>query len=129
MRACSLSSCRKQKVHSTCSMTTRFIIPRSLRTWTNQRITNPFFHPLVHFLNEGLFIFCHYLFAYWFAMILYDFFTSSNKVIKEIVVNDEKKNYGNIIWSNSIACASNGDIFMVDRFEHRSKLIKLIHIH
>ncbi len=34
--------------------------------------------------------------------------------------NDENQpKYGNLIWSNSVACATNGDIFVGDRFEHR----------
>lgn len=45
---------------------------------------------------------------------------SKNKCLKEIALNNNPKaNYGNIIWSNSITCASNGDMFLVDRFEHR----------
>ena len=34
-------------------------------------------------------------------------------------MNNDKANYGNLIWSNSLTCASNGDVFLVDRFEHR----------
>lgn len=36
-----------------------------------------------------------------------------------MVLNDGKANYGECIWSNGITSTSNGDIFLVDRFEHR----------
>jgi len=42
-----------------------------------------------------------------------------NKCLKETVLNTGHSSYGNLIWSNSITCSSNGDIFMADRFQNR----------
>lgn len=46
-------------------------------------------------------------------------YSSKSKCLKDLVLNDGKANYGDCIWSNGITCTSNGDIFLVDRFEHR----------
>lgn len=45
--------------------------------------------------------------------------TTKNKCIKQLILNNSTAAYGNLVWANSLTCASNGDIFVADRFEHR----------
>jgi hypothetical protein len=44
---------------------------------------------------------------------------SKSKCLKDIALNDGQGNFGECIWSNGVTCTSNGDIFLVDRLEHR----------
>ena len=41
--------------------------------------------------------------------------------MKEIILNagNSNNNFGDVFWSNSIACSTNGDIFVADRFDNR----------